>query len=88
MRKKTWGGDIFQSAVQGIARDVLVDAGLRAERCGYPQIFSVHDELVSEAPKGFSTQENYDGLMCELPGWAFGLPVNAEGWIGTRYRKG
>ena len=29
----------------------------------------------------------FEGVMSEVPQWATGMPINAEGWIGPRLRK-
>jgi DNA polymerase len=82
------GGNFFQNAVQGTARDLLVDAQLNLEAAGYPVIISVHDEagaLVEDDSK-YSLEE-FLSIMVRKPGWASNLPVKAAGYEGYRYKK-
>lgn len=48
----------------------------------------MHDEVISEVDvtRGGSVEE-YEALLQQVPTWAEGLPVKAEGWTGLRYRK-
>lgn len=86
-RQDTYGGKLVENAVQAIARDVLVEAMLRAEAAGYPIVMTVHDEVVSATePRGRSV-EDFVSVLCEVPDWAEGFPVAAAGWSGDRYRK-
>lgn len=82
-----WGGVLTENIVQAIARDLMADAMLRLDRKGYKVILSVHDELLSEAPKGFGSSEEFSKIMSLTPEWASGLPVNVEGWSRERYGK-
>lgn len=76
-----------ENAVQATARDILRDAMVRLEARGYTIILTVHDEILCEEELGEGTVEEVCALMAEVPTWAKGLPVRAEGWEGQRYRK-
>lgn len=83
------GSSIFQSAVQGTARDFLAFAMMRLEDAGYQVINSIHDEvllLVDEA-NGEAALEDSIRIMTTPPDWAPDFPLAAEGWYGKRYRK-
>lgn len=87
-RLHTYGGKIFENAIQALARDVMVEAMFRVEEANYPLVLTVHDEIVAETPQnGGHGQEEFEGLMSIVPAWAPGLPVAVAGWNGHRYRK-
>jgi DNA polymerase len=86
-RQDTYGGSLTENIVQAIARDICANGMLLTEQAGYRNLLSVHDEIVAERAIGTGSVEEFESLMCSLPGWAGGLPVEAEAWCGRRYRK-
>lgn len=86
-RQSTYGGMIVENLVQAISRDLMAAAIARCVGTVYAVVLSVHDELVAEAPLGAGSVHEFERLMATCPDWATGCPVEAEGWVGTRYRK-
>lgn len=84
------GGRLVENIIQAIARDLLVYGLLNLEEAGYKIIGSVHDEAIAEIDDEIatdSTLKKFCKTMCILPAWANGLPLMADGYIATRYRK-
>jgi DNA polymerase len=84
------GSSIFQSAVQGTARDFLANAMLNLELNGYEVINSIHDEvllLVDEDKAEEALENDVMHIMTHPPKWASDFPLAAEGWVNKRYRK-
>lgn len=88
VRMPTYGGRLAENATQAVARDVMANAVVNAERRNYPIVLRVHDELAAEVPKGWGSVEEFEAIMEDLPAWAAGWPIRAAGgWRGERYRK-
>lgn len=87
LRCSTYGGKLTENAVQAIARDLLAISMLKLDKKNYPIIGTVHDEVVLEVAKDFGSLDEVNEIMCDLPEWAEGLPVKAEGFRARRYRK-
>jgi DNA polymerase bacteriophage-type len=83
----TWGGKLLENCVQGMCRDFLAGALLRLEHAGYTPVLSNHDEILCETPQEFGSVEEFLRIMTELPEWANGFPLKAEGGSGPRYAK-
>lgn len=86
-RQTTYGGKLVENITQATARDIMAHAMLNCEAKGYPVLFTVHDEIVSEVPEGFGSIPAFERILCDKPKWAEGCPIAAEGWRGKRYRK-
>jgi DNA polymerase len=82
-----WGGLLTENVVQATARDMMAAAMMALEIKGYPVILSVHDEIICEVPDGFGSLDEMIDIMTQVPAWAQGCPINAEGKEGKRYRK-
>ena len=87
-RMETWGGRLVENIVQAFARDILAEAMLRLEDAGLPVVFSVHDEVIVEAPSG-SRWEDVARIMGQPVDWAPGLDkyLHADGYAADFYRK-
>jgi len=83
------GSSIFQSAVQGTARDFLANAMLMLEHKGYEVINSIHDEvlLLVDEEIGETAMGDVLKIMTAPPAWAPDFPLAAEGWVSKRYKK-
>lgn len=87
VKKETYGGKLVENIVQGISLDITAGALIRMEESGWHPVMHIHDECVAEEDIGAKTVEELCKVMCELPKWAEGLPVEADGWKGPRYKK-
>lgn len=84
--KHLYGGLIVENICQATARDLMALAMVRVQRAGYDVLFTVHDEIIAEH-KDPDVNE-FCKLLTEPVSWAKGLPLMADGWVGTRYKKG
>lgn len=85
-KTETWGGKLVENIVQAYARDCLAVAMLRLDEAGYKIVFSVHDELIAEAPEG-SRWEDMAEIMGRPIDWAPGLLLRADGYSTPYYLK-
>ena len=86
-RRSTYGGKLCQNATEGICRDLLTNAMIKAEPHGINYIMLVHDELVNEVTEDAFTIDQYNDIICDLPEWAKGFPLAASGYIAKHYKK-
>ena len=88
---ETYGGKLVENVVQAIARDCLADAIERLEAAGYPIVFHVHDEVVIDKVVSNGSPDAYLAdvvrIMTQPIPWAPSLPLNADGWTGSFFRK-
>ena len=84
----TYSGKLVENCTQALCRDLLANALLNVEANGYPIVLHVHDEVICEVPDTPEyTVSELERLMCELPDWAEGFPLVAEGQELKRYAK-
>ncbi len=88
-RARLWRGLACENITQAIANDLLRWTLLRLEEEGLDVVLHVHDEVVLEVPEADaqSAADRLVDIMCKTPGWAYGLPLNAEVTTMTRYGK-
>lgn len=84
-RLKTWGPKVVENCIQGISRDLLLNAmkqvGPDARICMH-----IHDELVIEADKSVKL-DDICKKMAQVPEWAEGLLLRADGYETKFYLK-
>lgn len=90
VRDDTHGGKWVENGVQAIARDILCHGLKKANEMGFEIILHVHDEIGAlqskSSPLGLPQLEE---CMKTPPDWAKGmLPLGAEGYEHTTYKKG
>lgn len=84
----TYGGKLTENIVQAVARDLLANSLMNLYREGFNINFHIHDEVILEVPEGSDrTLEEAISIMCRLPEWAAGLPLDADGFESHYYRK-
>lgn len=86
-RIETYGPKIVENIVQAIARDLLAEAMLRLYNAGFTIVAHVHDEVICEVPNGTSSVEEVCTIMAEQPTWVKGLPLKADGYECSFYKK-
>lgn len=86
-RIETYGPKLVENIVQGTARDLLAESMLQVEHNGYPIVMHCHDEIIAEVPEGTGSVEKMCAVMAVQPVWAEGLPLRADGYECTFYKK-
>lgn len=87
MRIETYGPKLVENIVQATARDLLALAMLRLRNDGFEIVMHIHDEAVLEVPEGISSVEDICRIMSIAPAWADGLPLRADGYECSFYKK-
>ena len=85
--QETYGGKLTENIVQAIARDCLAVSMLRLEAAGYPIVMHIHDEVVLDVPEAAADIDKICGIMGQPISWAPGLPLRADGFISSYYKK-
>lgn len=84
----TYGGKLVENIVQAVARDLMAEALLRVEdeAPGAWVLGSVHDEGLFQLARESAFGE-IERIMKTPPAWAQGLPLDASGYVGRRFKK-
>jgi hypothetical protein len=85
-RVATHGGKLSGILTQAFASDILRHAMPKLEAAGFEIILTVHDEVVVETTPE-RTVEEVCALFTSPISWAPGLPLAADGFEATRYKK-
>ena len=85
--ERTWGGTLTENIVQAVARDLMMYSMVRLEKSKYEALLMVHDEAICQRNIGRGSIKEFVKIICEQPSWGEGLPLEAKGWTGPRYRK-
>lgn len=88
-RIPTYGGKLTENIIQAIARDCLAEAIKNLVNKEYKVLFHIHDEVICEVPKNDEefNINNAIEIMCHVPEWAEGIPLNANGFESDYYKK-
>ena len=81
---ETYGGKLVENIVQATARDLLCNAMRKLK--GLRICMHIHDEVVIEADESVRLDEVCK-KMAEVPEWAEGLILNADGYETPFYKK-
>ena len=86
-RLPTYGGKLVENITQAIARDCLADAMLALDEAGIDQLFTVHDEIITEVPFKKATLKDVEAIMSRSLPWAPDLPLRGDGFETLYYMK-
>jgi DNA polymerase len=78
---------ITENIIQALARDILVNGLIALQKAGKKVIAHIHDEYVVEHHTATANLDEIRSIILNLPPWAKGMPLGAEGEIRKRYHK-
>jgi hypothetical protein len=83
-RVKLYSSKFAENATQAVAADIMASGAVNAERKGFTIWGLIHDQALAQV-KG--KLDDFIAALTELPPWAAGLPIKAEGRTTEWYRK-
>lgn len=86
-RVSLYGGKILENASQAITADILFVGVVNAERMNFIIWALIHDQALAKADGGAERLDEFIKALTDLPPWADGLPIKAEGEVAPFYRK-
>lgn len=86
-RVSLYGGKAVENICQAIAADVMTIGISNSHKAGFDVIATVHDEIVCTTRGCTLSLEELNGCLLDMPPWAEGLPLAAEGGEAEFYSK-
>lgn len=86
-RIQSYGPKLVENIVQAVSRDLLANALRNLHHQDFSTVMHVHDEVIVEEPVSGRGIGDVIACMTELPSWAGGLPLDADGYACNFYRK-
>lgn len=86
-RISLYGGSLSNNLIQGTAADVMATGVVNATAAGYDIVSLIHDEALAHLKPG-QTIEEFISCLTDMPEWADGLPLSADGGVIPFYKKG
>jgi DNA polymerase I-like protein with 3'-5' exonuclease and polymerase domains len=85
-RTRIYGGKVIENVCQALARCIIGYQMLEVAK-RYRVVLTVHDSIVCCVPdtEVEAAKSYIESCMREVPGWAYGLPVDCEAGVGKSY---
>jgi len=82
------GGPILlaHNCTQAVAADIMCQGAHNAEKAGFEIMALIHDQALAYTKVG-QTAERFVECLTDMPEWANGLPIEAEGGTVPFYKK-
>lgn len=82
----TYGGKLAENIAQAVAADIMCQGAHNAEADGFEIMALIHDQALSHKSARQSAKRFVECLT-DMPAWADGLPIEAEGGEVPFYKK-
>ena len=86
-RISTYGGKLVENVTQAVAADVMTMGTANAIKAGHKIVMLVHDEAVRLTRGSPHDLDHFTKCLTDMPEWASGLPLAAEGATIEFYKK-
>lgn len=83
LNKKILPGLLVENIIQATAREVLADGLNNLKEANIPTVGLIHDEVITLTKDLDKVIE----CICRPQDWFKGLPLEADGYVSTRYKK-
>lgn len=80
---ESYGAKFVENITQATARDILCFAMQNLEKCGFPVVMHIHDEVIVEVPEELCREslKQVEEIMRLRPSWAKSLPLEADAYL-------